>query len=137
MQEKKPFKGGSQWKFIGSMFFCTVAVTLIGYGHSTPRTKTGKIFCMFYSLIGIPVSLIMFQSVGERLNSLIVFLMSNTKRRLRFKNQNVSIVELIAIECLFSLTITFLASYIFMTNEDWSYFDALYYCFITFTTIGK
>lgn len=37
-----------------------------GYGHSTPSTIGGKIFCMFYALAGIPLGLVMFQSIGER-----------------------------------------------------------------------
>lgn len=39
-----------------------------GYGHSTPLTIGGKIFCMFYALAGIPLGLVMFQSIGERQN---------------------------------------------------------------------
>ena len=70
--EKKPFSAGTQWKFIGSLYFCTVTVALIGYGHSTPRTVAGKMFCICYALFGIPVSLIMFQSVGEVLAEISV-----------------------------------------------------------------
>lgn len=40
----------------------------IGYGHSTPVTVGGKAFCIIYAMIGIPLGLIMFQSIGERLN---------------------------------------------------------------------
>ena len=29
----------------------------------------GKTFCMFYALAGIPMGLVMFQSIGERLNT--------------------------------------------------------------------
>ena len=50
--KKKPLEAGNQWKFIGSLFFCTLVVTLIGYGHSTPRTVYGKSFCIIYTLIG-------------------------------------------------------------------------------------
>jgi hypothetical protein len=39
-----------------------------GYGHSTPVTIGGKAFCMAYAMVGIPLGLIMFQSIGERLN---------------------------------------------------------------------
>ena len=134
--EKKPYKGGHQWKFVGSLYFCTVVVSLIGYGHSTPRTVSGKCFCILYSLIGIPIALIMFQSVGERLNSLISFLLIKLKRRLKLKNQEVSIIDLITVELLLTFTITYVASYVFMKFEGWSYFDAVYYCFITLTTIG-
>lgn len=137
MLEKKPYQAGNQWKFVGSLYFCTVVVTLIGYGHSTPRTVAGKCFCIFYTLIGIPIFLIMFQSVGERLNSLIVFFLTRFKRRLKLKNQEVGLFELISIEFVLTMTITLVASYVFMNNEEWTYFDAMYYCFITLTTIGN
>lgn len=135
--EKKPYQAGNQWKFVGSLYFCTVVVTLIGYGHSTPRTVAGKCFCIFYTLIGIPIFLIMFQSVGERLNSLIVFFLTRFKKRLKLKNQEVGLFELISIEFFLTMTITLVASYVFMNKEEWTYFDAMYYCFITLTTIGK
>lgn len=41
-----------------------------GYGHSTPATIGGKLFTMFYAIVGIPLGLIMFQSIGERVNRL-------------------------------------------------------------------
>lgn len=134
--EKKPYQAGHQWRFIGSLYFCTVVITLIGYGHSTPRTIPGKCFCIIYTLIGIPIALIMFQSVGERLNSLIAFVLGKLKRKLNLKNQDVGLFELITVEFVLTVTITGVASYIFMRNEGWSYFDAIYYCFITLTTIG-
>lgn len=136
MLDKKPYYAGNQWKFVGSLYFCTVVVTLIGYGHSTPRTLPGKFFCIFYTVFGIPIFLIMFQSVGERLNSFIIFILTRIKKKFKLKNQEVGLFELITVEGFFTMTIILVASYIFMRNEDWTYFDAIYYCFITLTTIG-
>lgn len=134
--DKKPFYGGEQWKFVGSLYFCTVVVTLIGYGHSTPRTIPGRSFCIIYTLIGIPLFLVMFQSVGERLNAFIVFVLSGLKKKLKFRNHDISLVELITFELFFTFSITTFASYIFVKYEEWSYFDAIYYCVITLLTIG-
>ncbi len=93
-------------------------------------------FCMFYTVVGIPIALIMFQSVGERLNSLIAFVLGKIKKRLKLKNHDVGLGELITVETILTMSITCLASYIFTIKEGWSYFDAMYYCFITLTTIG-
>ncbi|EFO14910.1 hypothetical protein LOAG_13605, partial [Loa loa] len=60
-----PHRAGHQWKFSGAFYFATTVITTIGYGHSTPSTTGGKTFCMFYALAGIPLGLVMFQSIGE------------------------------------------------------------------------
>ncbi|XP_052132457.1 two pore potassium channel protein sup-9 [Frankliniella occidentalis] len=66
--ENKPHRAGPQWKFAGAFYFATVVLAMIGYGHSTPVTVGGKAFCMGYAMVGIPLWLVMFQSIGERLN---------------------------------------------------------------------
>ena len=38
-----------------------------GYGHSTPKTIWGRLFTMFYASFGIPLGLVMFNSIGKRL----------------------------------------------------------------------
>ena len=35
--EKQPHKAGPQWKFAGSFYYALVVLSLIGYGHSTPK----------------------------------------------------------------------------------------------------
>lgn len=49
-------------------FNCKNSVIIAGYGHSTPKTIPGKAFCIFYAVAGIPLGMVMFQSIGERLN---------------------------------------------------------------------
>lgn len=89
----EPHKAGQQWKFTGAFYYATTVLTTIGqynknmyktyiisifinfqifvgYGHSTPCTIGGKLFTMFYAIVGIPLGLVMFQSIGERVNML-------------------------------------------------------------------
>ncbi|KAF5304504.1 hypothetical protein FQR65_LT18862 [Abscondita terminalis] len=83
--EYKPHKAGPQWKFAGSFYFATVVLAMIGYGHSTPVTAGGKAFCMGYAMVGIPLGLVMFQSIGERLNKFASVVIKQMKKYLHCK----------------------------------------------------
>ncbi|VDK54404.1 unnamed protein product [Gongylonema pulchrum] len=63
------------WNFVGAFYFAIIVITTLGYGHSTPNTTLGKLFCMIFALAGIPLGLIMFQSIGERVNTAIAFIL--------------------------------------------------------------
>uniref|UniRef100_A0A915NV88 Potassium channel domain-containing protein n=1 Tax=Meloidogyne floridensis TaxID=298350 RepID=A0A915NV88_9BILA len=123
-----PHKAGHQWKFGGAFYFATTVITTIGYGHSCPVTMGGKIFCMFYALAGIPLGLVMFQSIGERLNTFCSLLL----RRVKY----FSPMDLIIVCSLLSSACIAIGAWIFSQYEGWPYFDSVYYCFITLVTIG-
>ncbi|KAM6954557.1 potassium channel subfamily K member 3a [Aplochiton taeniatus] len=132
----KPHKAGVQWKFAGSFYFAITVITTIGYGHAAPSTDGGKIFCMFYALLGIPLTLVMFQSLGERINTLVRYLLHRLKKCLGMRRTEVSMVNMVIIgfvSCMSTLCVGALA---FSQFEGWSFFHAYYYCFITLTTIG-
>nr|CAD7452016.1 unnamed protein product [Timema tahoe] len=132
----EPHKAGQQWKFAGAFYYATTVLTTIGYGHSTPNTIGGKLFTMCYAIVGIPLGLVMFQSIGERLNKFSSVVIRNVKRMLRCKDIEASEINLICVvTTLSSLTIAGGAA-AFSRYEGWSYFDSVYYCFITLTTIG-
>lgn len=40
---------------IFKLFLVLTVLTTIGYGHSTPSTVGGKLFTMFYAMVGIPL----------------------------------------------------------------------------------
>lgn len=82
----EPHKAGQQWKFAGAFYYATTVLTTIGYGHSTPNTISGKLFTMFYAIVGIPLGLVMFQSIGERLNKFSSVVIRNVKRLLNCKD---------------------------------------------------
>lgn len=89
-----------------------------------------------YSFIR-PLNLIMFQSAGERLNAIISFVLSRVKRFLGFRRHKVSGFELIAVEFGMTTIVILGGSLVFCEQEKWTYFEAIYYSFVTFWTIGK
>ena len=44
---------GLRW--IDSFYFSTITLTTIGYGDITPETDLGKLFTMFYAVLGIGI----------------------------------------------------------------------------------
>lgn len=130
---------------------------LPGFGMTTPNTIMGKIFLIFYGLVGCAATILFFNLFLERLITIIAYVMKSChERRLRRKgtlpqdlqqasgNAEVdslvgwkpSVYYVMLILCLASFTISCCASAMYTPMEGWSYFDSLYFCFVAFSTIG-
>jgi len=132
----QPHKAGAQWKFPGAFYFSLTVITTIGYGHSCPTTTWGKTFCMLYAVIGIPLCLVMFQSVGERLNNFASWCIKTIKRCLKLRHYESTQTELVIVGTVLAVGVVTGGAAMFHHYESWDYFDCVYYCFITLTTIG-
>uniref|UniRef100_A0AC35THJ8 Col_cuticle_N domain-containing protein n=1 Tax=Rhabditophanes sp. KR3021 TaxID=114890 RepID=A0AC35THJ8_9BILA len=135
-----PYKNGTHWDYWSSAFFCFTVITTIGYGSSTPMTPLGKLFCICYATAGIPINLIMFQSIGERINTAIkaaLILLSRllAKLHINFLHQ-IKVIHLIFTSLSIGFLIMMVGTITFHNHEDWSYFDSFWYCAITFSTVG-
>ncbi|XP_074536702.1 potassium channel subfamily K member 15 [Halichoeres trimaculatus] len=134
--QAEPHRAGRQWKFAGSFYFAITVITTIGYGHAAPGTDAGKVFCMFYAVLGIPLTLVMFQSLGERMNTFVRYLLHKMKQCLGFRRNEVSMENMVLVGFLSCIGTLCVGASAFSHFEGWSFFHAYYYCFITLTTIG-
>uniref|UniRef100_A0A3P9JBN0 Potassium channel, subfamily K, member 15 n=1 Tax=Oryzias latipes TaxID=8090 RepID=A0A3P9JBN0_ORYLA len=134
--QAEPHRAGRQWKFAGSFYFAITVITTIGYGHAAPGTDAGKVFCMFYAVLGIPLTLVMFQSLGERMNTFVHFLLHKVKQCLGCRRTEVSMENMVLVGLLSCVGTLCVGAAAFSHFEGWSFFHAYYYCFITLTTIG-
>lgn len=126
---------GPIWDIPGSIFFALTVVTTIGYGHLSPGTFGGQLFCCIYALFGIPLCLLVLLRIGKKLSEIAEKLevrifgrgdQSGARRYLRS-----------AVVLSFGVIVfLFIPSAVFKRLEGWSYGSALYFSVVSLSTIG-
>ncbi|MBT8327779.1 MAG: potassium channel family protein [Bacteroidia bacterium] len=53
------------WDWIDSVYFSVITLSTIGYGDFSPQTPEGKLFTIFYILIGIGIILSFINAVYD------------------------------------------------------------------------
>ncbi|XP_062324478.1 potassium channel subfamily K member 2-like isoform X2 [Osmerus eperlanus] len=129
----------SLWDLSSSFFFAGTVITTIGFGNISPHTEGGRIFCIIYALLGIPLFGFLLAGVGDQLGTIfgkgiakvekmiVKWKVSQTKIRV------ISTVIFILFGCLLFVT---LPAVIFKHIEGWSTLESIYFVVITLTTIG-
>ncbi|KAG7225217.1 hypothetical protein INR49_014776 [Caranx melampygus] len=123
------------WKFTSSAVFAATVVTTIGYGNISPSTTAGQIFCVFFAVFGIPLNMVVLNRVGKYMlvieRNISDFLEGKTGRR-KCTRFFVHLVSYLSGAALFFIV----PMVVFQQHEGWTYSQAIYYCFITLSTIG-
>ena len=57
---------GFHWNGWGSALFCVTIATTVGFGYSAPVTDGGRVFCIFYAIASIPLCLVTFYMVANK-----------------------------------------------------------------------
>ncbi|ELU08612.1 hypothetical protein CAPTEDRAFT_85266, partial [Capitella teleta] len=127
----------TSWDIFSSVFFSATVITTIGYGNISPSTSGGRIFFVFYAFFGIPLCLILLSGWGDKLTRATIKLNNRLNKNRCPQKPAVGKTLRTAITILLGLFLFFFVpSIIFTLLENWSYAEALYYAFVTLTTIG-
>ena len=113
----QPFKAGKPWKFAGSFYYATTVLTTIGYGHSTPKTDGGRCFTIIYATIGIPLGLVMFNSIGERFNNFTSIIVTKLRKLLKARQAETTEVDLMSVVTILRLTLVCTGAWAFSHFE--------------------
>ncbi|XP_026301527.1 TWiK family of potassium channels protein 9 [Apis mellifera] len=134
-----------RWSILQAVFFASTVLTTIGYGNVVPSTNGGRMFCILFAFVGIPLTLIVIADLGKLFARGVVkiALAMKSKLPLHFSFSCIptnlagrrSLGAFAAIVLLF-LYLACGAGMFMLWEDDWNFFDGFYFCFVTMTTIG-
>uniref|UniRef100_A0A8C6RAM2 Potassium channel, subfamily K, member 2 n=1 Tax=Nannospalax galili TaxID=1026970 RepID=A0A8C6RAM2_NANGA len=129
----------SHWDLGSSFFFAGTVITTIGFGNISPRTEGGKIFCIIYALLGIPLFGFLLAGVGDQLGTIFgkgIAKVEETFIKWNVSQTKIRIISTIIFILFGCVLFVALPAIIFKHIEGWSALDAIYFVVITLTTIG-
>ncbi|XP_034024560.1 potassium channel subfamily K member 6 [Thalassophryne amazonica] len=127
----------SNWDLVSAMFFSNTLVTTIGYGYATPLSETGKAFAIVYALIGVPFTMLVLTACVQRLMSPLVVAPVRVLERLGMESRRATALHFFLLLVLVVLFFFVVPAAVFSKVElPWSFFDGIYFCFISLCTIG-
>ncbi|XP_068207379.1 LOW QUALITY PROTEIN: TWiK family of potassium channels protein 7-like [Palaemon carinicauda] len=152
------------WTFPKSLLFTVTSMAAIGYGHISPKTITGRLFTILYNVIGIPLLLVFLANIGDFLANSFKYIYSRLccrwcrwRRRVseKKKKQKPESRELwkddvgyesymptgrvdvpIVVNLCVVTAYLVMGGFLFGWWEEWDLITAIYFTFITLTTIG-
>uniref|UniRef100_A0A914CDJ7 Potassium channel domain-containing protein n=1 Tax=Acrobeloides nanus TaxID=290746 RepID=A0A914CDJ7_9BILA len=62
----------TRWSFAASVLYALTVITSTGYDHVTPTTDPGRIFTVFFGLLGIPLMFITAADIGKFLSEVVI-----------------------------------------------------------------
>ncbi|XP_010598679.2 potassium channel subfamily K member 6 [Loxodonta africana] len=126
------------WDFVSAFFFASTLVTTVGYGYTTPLTDGGKAFAITFALLGVPATMLLLTASAQRLSLLVTHKpLSWLSLRRGWDPRRAARWHLVVLLGVV-VTICFLVPAVVFIHleEAWSFLDALYFCFISLSTIG-
>ncbi|XP_074861632.1 potassium channel subfamily K member 7 [Carettochelys insculpta] len=130
--------GEENWDFSSALFFAASVLTTTGYGHTVPLSDGGKVFCIFYTLLGLPASLLLATCLLRQLMELL------SHRPVRYLHTRWGVplghaalghAAVVGLSVL-GLFILLPALCFWALESGWTFLESVYFCFISLSTIG-
>ncbi|XP_049337834.1 potassium channel, subfamily K, member 7 [Astyanax mexicanus] len=124
--------------FTSSLFFVTTFLTTTGYGTTIPLSDEGRVFCMLYCLVGIPLTLLLLSCLTHALLPRVTHAPIRHLQLYCGLSHNRAALLYCGVLAVCTATLFFLlpAAALSLLERDWSFLESLYYCFISLSTIG-
>ncbi|CAL1590725.1 unnamed protein product [Knipowitschia caucasica] len=128
------------YDFTSSLYFVIVTLTTMGSDVYYPQSDESKFFCILYCIIGIPLTLFLLGLLSEAL--LLPVVTYAPVRHLhtlwglsvsRAALLHASLLSVLVLGLLFLLPALLIAA----VEPDWSFLDALFFCFVVLSTVGQ
>ncbi|KAE8749110.1 hypothetical protein FOCC_FOCC004279 [Frankliniella occidentalis] len=152
-----------KWHFYNAVFFVITVVSTIGYGNLAPTTTLSRLLMILYALVGIPMNGILLKSLADYFGHFVSssytsasptaqrpspdatlclslsdlqFLRARDKYRAH-RHDGMSLAgSILMYFCLGFFVFIISPSFLFMYFEGWAFDEAIYYAFVSLTTIG-
>ncbi|KAK9303396.1 hypothetical protein QLX08_004888 [Tetragonisca angustula] len=134
-----------RWSVLQAVFFASTVLTTIGYGNVVPSTNGGRMFCILFAFVGIPLTLIVIADWGKLFAGGVVKIGLTLKSKLpssfSFSCVPTNLAGRRSLGAFAAIILLFLylacgAGMFMLWEDDWNFFDGFYFCFVTMTTIG-
>ncbi|XP_023139095.2 potassium channel, subfamily K, member 7 [Amphiprion ocellaris] len=129
-----------RYDFISSLCFVVATLTTMGSDSYTLKSDEAKLFCIFYCTLGIPLTLFILTRLSNLL--LLPVVTHAPLNHLHFywglPYNRAALVHAVLLTVLVVTLLFLLPTFlIFAIEPDWSLLDALFFCFVTLSTVGQ
>lgn len=111
---------------------------VLGYGNMVPLTNNGRLFCILYSLLGIPLCMITLASAGKLIciQWCSKFNDFSNKHNISFLKNHLRLSTTAFVIVTGLLTLVLIPGIMLVKLVNWSPLEAIYFILMTLTTIG-
>jgi hypothetical protein len=129
------------WSFTDTVWFITQTFTTVGYGNITPTSEAARTFTMFFIIAGMVLA---FAAINDSARLFVFWFRSKYNvKKLKLKkikkNKFQLIVRSVFNILMWAAILFFVALFgatVFALNEDWAFYDAMYFTIYTMTSVG-